>query len=105
MFETNDSTVLATIVALSVIVFFGVTAWVNLAREVPAWSRVALGVSALILAVSALFAFSSMEYVSPAYEKQLQDLAETLMEARREKLAQGVAQLALFETLEDVRED
>ena len=46
-----------------------------------------------------------MEYVSPAYEKQLQDLAETLMEARREKLAQGVAQLALFETVEDVRED
>jgi uncharacterized protein (DUF983 family) len=56
MFETNDSTVLATIVALSVIVFFGVTAWVNLAREVPSWTRVALGVSALILAVSALFA-------------------------------------------------
>lgn len=56
MFDSGNSETLSVIVALSLIVFFGVTAWVNLAREVPAWTRTALGVSALVLAVSAFFA-------------------------------------------------
>lgn len=55
MFDTGDSQFLAVLVVLSAVVFFGVTAYVNLSREVPAWTRTALGVSALVLAVSALF--------------------------------------------------
>lgn len=36
-------------------------------------------------------------YISPEYQKQLDDLAETLMATRREQLILPVGQLALFE--------
>lgn len=56
MFDTNGSEFLAVILTLSAVVFFGVTAWINLAREVPAWTRTALGISALVIAFCALLA-------------------------------------------------
>lgn len=38
-----------------------------------------------------------MKYVSEHYQRQLDDLAETLMADRREQVAQSVGQLALFD--------
>lgn len=44
-----------------------------------------------------------LKYVSPEYQLQLEELADTLMENRRAKIAEASGQLALFETVEDVR--
>lgn len=47
-----------------------------------------------------------MKYVSPEYQKQLDNLAETLCTPERYgKVAEDLGQLALFEVFEDVREE
>ncbi len=60
MFDSGNNEVLAVIIAISVIVFFGVTAYVMLfVKRVTTprpWTDVAIGVSAAVLAVAALFA-------------------------------------------------
>lgn len=41
-----------------------------------------------------------LRYVSPEYNQRLQDLAETLMADRRQKVATEAGQLALFEMVQ-----
>lgn len=40
-----------------------------------------------------------MKYVNEQYQKQLDDLAETLMATRREQLAEPIGQLSLFDNV------
>lgn len=59
MLDTNGSELLATVLAISLVVFFGLLAWVNLSHEnstAPTWRRTAIGVSALVIAFCALLA-------------------------------------------------
>lgn len=57
MFDTNGSEFFAVLVALSLFVFFACVAWRELsAATAPSWTRVAVGASAAVLAVSALLA-------------------------------------------------
>ena len=59
MFDTNGIEYLAVVLAISLVVFFGLMDWVHLANEsvvAPSWRRTAIGVSALVIAFCALLA-------------------------------------------------